>query len=372
MGFPLEKTKNKKTTTRGKETARKRKKAKAKKSRQVDREDIASTPSSQSTPIPETKQDFGDARVENSDGSFLLTDRSLTHMSASTNPVNELDLNSSEELCDGTAKRRLIMLESQLTASIIACEGETNENKRLRYYVELFESKLTNKTKMEKNQKNEIKRLMTDNDKLRKSLSRFKGMRKYVVVTKATNTEMPSQDVACDPRVDETNREKFEIFQRKMINVATSMISAIEQFHSSEKNVHVTDRINDCNNVFQQKETISSQRVSTQRPSVQRRDSVSSVPATRARGQTAAPNIPVVIGVSRKEGTNYGIQRDSNTSDLPSSESHRRSTQQSASRNECVVIGSSLVPGLGSNGAFYKWVAHDYPEHNIKSNITDV
>ena len=142
--------------------------------------------------------------------------------------------------------------------------------------------------------------------------------------------------------------KKIEIFQRKMINVATSMISAIEQFHSSEKNAHATGRISDCNNVFQQKDTISSQRDSAQRPNVQRRYSVSSVPVTRARGQTAAQNIPGVIGVSRKERTNYGIQRDSNTSDLPHSESHRRPTQPSASRNEGVVIGSSLVSGLGS------------------------
>ena len=149
------------------------------------------------------------------------------------------------------------MFESQLTASIIVCEGEANKNKRLRNYAELLESELDNKTKIENNQKYEIKRPTNDNDKLRKSLSRFEGMKKYVGVTKATNTEMLSRDIACDPRVDETNREKFEIFQRKMINVATSIISAIEQFHSSEKNAHATDRISDCNNTFQQKDIIS-------------------------------------------------------------------------------------------------------------------
>ena len=42
------------------------------------------------------------------------------------------------------------MLESQLTASIIACEGEANENKRLRNYVEPLESELDNKIKIEK------------------------------------------------------------------------------------------------------------------------------------------------------------------------------------------------------------------------------
>ena len=165
--------------------------------------------------------------------------------------------------------------------------------------------------------------------------------------------------------------------KKKMINVATSMISAIEQFHSSEKNAHATDRISDCNNVFQQKDTISCQRDSAQRPNVQRRDSVSLVPATRARGQTAAQNIPVVIGVSRKEGTNYGIQRDSNTSDLPSSESHRRPTQQSASRNECVVMGPSLVSGLGSKLCSEGVKATSYPHRGatipqIRENVKGI
>ena len=181
-GLPIKKSKKSKRQLREqKKRAGKREKAKAKRSRCNNVNESTITPSSRSTPVPASNQDFDDAQVDptSNDGSFLLTERSLTDMLASTSPVNAANLNSHEDRCDCTSKERIIMLESQLTASVIACEGEVLENKRLLNYIELLEAELESKTKTEKRQKNEIKRLVTENDNLRKSLSRFKGIRIY-------------------------------------------------------------------------------------------------------------------------------------------------------------------------------------------------
>ena len=355
-GLPIKKSKKSKRQLREqKKRARKREKAKAKRSRCNSVNESTITPSSRSTPVPASNQDFDDAQVDptSNDGSFLLTERSLTDMLASTSPVNAANLNSHEDRCDCTSKERIIMLESQLTASVIACEGEVLENKRLLNYIELLEAELESKTKTEKRQKSEIKRLVTENDNLRKSLSRFKGIRKYTGLTKSTNTdeEIYPQSVTSHPRAHEADREKFEAFHRDMVNVATSMVYAFEQYHKSDTNTRVPDQISDGQNVSnkQNSDNVSDlhDAAPTRRHNVSHSEAVAPSPHASVLRQTNGQNIPVVIGVSRKERIDSA---DKYSHDLNSGghQTQPCPRQQGELADECVVIGSSLVSGLGA------------------------
>ena len=81
------------------------------------------TPSSQSTPMP------SDPASPQNDVSFLLSDRSLTDMLASTNPMRQNDLNDNKEKFITSDMEKIISLESHLTASEIypqRCHGSTS------------------------------------------------------------------------------------------------------------------------------------------------------------------------------------------------------------------------------------------------------
>ena len=57
------------------------------------------------------------------------------------------------------------------------------ENKRLKNHVEPLEAEIDRFKKTNNSQKAEIKKLISENDKLRKDLSRYQGIRKYCIET---------------------------------------------------------------------------------------------------------------------------------------------------------------------------------------------
>ena len=126
----------------------------------------------------------------------------------------ELDLSDSR-------LEQIIMYESQITASSIQLEAEIADNS-LQTQVELLEAEINKHRKINGSQKSEIKRLQTENDKLRKELSRFTGIRKFCV-----NNDTQRESNQSNECNDRANR-KYNNLRNHMSDIAHSIINVLD------------------------------------------------------------------------------------------------------------------------------------------------
>ena len=113
--------------------------------------------------MPSPNEDINDNDVD-----ILVSDQSLTDMLAShadnqTEPNDDL----------------MVRMEAKLVASEIELQAERDERISLQHQVELLMSEIDNMKKTDKNKKCEIRKLLNENDKLKKDASKLSGIRKY-------------------------------------------------------------------------------------------------------------------------------------------------------------------------------------------------
>ena len=139
-----------------------------------------------------------------------------------------------------------------------------------------------------------------------------------------------------------------------MVNVATAMVSAFEQYHKSDTNTRVPDQMSDGQIVRnkQNSDNVSDlhDAAPTRRHNVSHSEAVAPSPHASVLRQTNGQNIPVVIGVSRKERMDSAnkYSHDLNSGGHQTQPCHACRRQQGGLADKCVVLGSSLVSGLGA------------------------
>ena len=332
----------------------------------------------QNSPVDAASTPINNSHIDNqmiSDESILLMDRSLRDMLASDDDRSHDD-GANES---AVSQSRVIALESQLLAATIALEGERNEVSRLKCHIDLIEadydtqkSELCDMKKTLNKQKAYIKRLTRDNDALRREVSRVTGIRKFT--DDKCQTDMTGAA---------TSAVKFSEFREKITQIAGSLIEALD--FSSERESDLTRVSNDrpvpqnkCpsnsatnNTKSTYKEAVLSCPSNASAPTTdQRRADTRRSPLTRpsttapiTNSSSSIPSqmgqpIPVVSLGVRRHQTAVAAQVNVDRGDVTrraDTQSHchqeaarrRPSQQRPVSSHGTVVIGTSLVNGLG-------------------------
>ena len=138
--------------------------------------------SSTPTPMPSP----GDLSLDGAaHDEILITDQSLSELLASTNHTgdilshNDKDLDTDSSLQSNDCSDRIVRLEGNLVAVNLDLQCKHDECVALQHQIDLLNEEMDCYKKTDKNQKNEIKRLTNENDRLIKELSKHSGVRRY-------------------------------------------------------------------------------------------------------------------------------------------------------------------------------------------------
>ena len=273
------------------------------------------------------------------DASMLVGDKSLTDMLASVGEP-EQDRESNQDA--------VLRLEARVLAASIELQGVNDERTALQQQVDLLMAEIDMFKKVDKAQKVEIKRLNNENDKLKRDVSKYNGMRKYT----DSDTQNPVVDVC--PGTDTAECNRCRVLRSKLIGVTDSLVTALDEHASTEFTV-VTHRkrgqtgpapstshqpshsSHPPNNSVQPSfASVAMRQVSTPTPV----PSLSQQPPARSLPRP----IPVVeIGAAARHATRGETTACSEKSPVPSVAGpieHRNSS-------ETIIIGTSLISGLG-------------------------
>lgn len=258
----------------------------------------------------------------------IIHDRSLSDMLASAFEQTQNDSRSSAQ-------------DMSRTGVIIELEHVKDENVRLQHQIELLQTEFKQQQKTLKNQKSEIKRLTTDNDNLRRTLSKHRGIGKYIhKQSKSTDSHTQTQEPTlitgtegvcdCGEQV-EIMRAKLESLRDHIKNLAGSLLTTIDDV--TDDSFKVVSYKKHVNRRCEQAETIAA------KPPLQRAQSYA---------QAAGKRIPVVIGATADVTSWQGS--NANTRPAGQGNVNKQITRQRPRRQseDTVVIGTSLTRGLGS------------------------
>ena len=159
---------------------------------------------------------------------------------------------SSKHRGRGYSKQPANRKGTRLTAVKEQLEQQVDENLRLTNTIKLLEKaidkknkELSTKHKADMAQKLEIKKLSQSNDELRRELSKFKGMGKYVSRSLSTSDGCSNTDTLSDNNGQTSVRDSDKLYSLKqhVKSVAESLMAVIESDNDGEANlVNVTRR----------------------------------------------------------------------------------------------------------------------------------
>ena len=371
---------NKKKSKRALKHERKRKRKGAKLSRACKKNDSTenlSPPSSQITPMPSPSHSAEFDPMGNNKDRILITDQSLTDLLAATDvriPAND---SSTENNTLSESKDQLILrLESKLLATNIELQAEIDEKISLQNQVDVLMAEIDSLKKTDKSQKNGIKKLMNGNDKLRKDISRVSGIRRYA--ERNTNTLNSDQ---CD---NSTQTEEIcDMYDKytvtKLVSITDSLLTALDDDNTGFTVVSVNKRSTSSHNQppggqsgvrpVSRSQQLPVNQIVTQaeqphRPHPQPQTQPqpqpqpqprSSVPHSGTLRPTPAPRRSKPLPQARQHSPSH---QQSQPQSIPVVEigaaarnaaSTRYPTPVSSSNNssETIIIGSSLISGLG-------------------------
>ena len=187
-------------------------------------------------PSPEPNSLLNSGVPDSFDSSAILNDRSLTDMLASGTSSAQSAALAAEDSNDIQSSNRAARLESQITAAALALEHEISEKQSMKNAIDLLNNELDEHKRNHKKLQSEIKRLTCKNDKMRKELSRYKGIRKYITGTHNHDDQNPKQPETASvaPVNDTAVNEELSITKAKlaslrdhMIHIGNSLISAV-------------------------------------------------------------------------------------------------------------------------------------------------
>lgn len=300
----------------------------------ISRADNSSTPLSGTTRQPPKTPPVADGGDTEEASSFTLY-RSLTEMLAPT-PNGQANIDLSEAECTpdmpdimnaSMQHTRLIELEAQLMAAQLQLEDERDASSRFKSHIELLEGEIDTYKKSQVSNKNEIKKLMTTNDNLRRELSRVQGIRRFTDAQSHSTVPAPEDDI-CDSLRDELDitKVKLKSLKEHVMSITASMISALEN----------EDGLGDTGEPFQV--VTNERRTRTAKTRPQAGAKPPPAPSHQQQNQRGKP-IEVVIDTRDTSQRNNTGSR-ALYSDVVTN--RRRLTP------DTVIIGTSLTRGVGS------------------------
>ena len=331
-------------------------------------------------PSPEPNNVFNSGVRDSFDSSATINDRSLTDMLASGTCSVQSAALAAENTNDVQSSNRAARLESQITAAALALEHEISEKQSMKNAIDLLNNELDEHKRNQKNLQSEIKRLTCENDKLRRELSRYKGIRKYITGADNRDDQSPKQPESAgvvpvnDTAISEELSVAYQLASLRdhMIHIGNSLIPAVDDDLLT---------IDDPDNGSFTK--VVSRR-SRQLRSGDRQPDEEHIPSPTTGGREVQ-SISVVIGTGRNNSDNYAAacRRNVNTptgpntngSNLRPHQGNQHAYQPTAqlarsdpalprprarqpadhqrhdttpNRSSTIIIGTSLVRGLGS------------------------
>ena len=289
----------------------------------------SSTPTPMPSPSELTPRVADGAGQDGANGSILISDQSLTELMASTMNPRGQDSDTSSSVTN-VCPDRIVRLEANLVATNLELQCKQDECVALQNQVDILMQEIDSYKNTDKNQKSEVKRLTNENDRLRKELSKHNGVRKYF-------DNQPSQPEP--PKVpDQDLSSKYDNLRSKLTQITDSLVQALEEDFSLVSGVKTpaprpnVDR--SYSSVLQKNDCRGNISTATASSPVQ----------TREPGN--ARTIPVVeIGAAAR---NAAMRDDgASTPPLQSDTSSRQPQQRNTTEEETIVIGTSLVQGLG-------------------------
>ena len=193
--------------------------------------ETSSPTTGQITPMPSPchNVDFDpqNCPCDNNDGA-LITDQSLTDLLAATDVTNfSNDSSNSNNSLPESNDQMILRLEAKLLATNIELQAEINEKNSLQNQVDILMAEMDSLKKIDKNQKNQLKKLMNENDKLRKEISRVSGIRRY---TERNSDTLNSAQ--CDISIQTDNVgdlcDKYTALKSKLVGITDSLLTALD------------------------------------------------------------------------------------------------------------------------------------------------
>ena len=329
-----------------------------------------------------------------SDNSILITDRSLTDMLASNTVQSDSQLpdNMNE------SQDEIIRLESKLLASEIELQYEKNERLSLQCQVELLMKEIDDFKKTDKHQKFQIKKLVNENDKLKKEYSRVSGMRRFTDNDKPVRNNVATQMGDIDDLA-----HKYDRLKSRLVGITDSLLTALDDdndFTIVSKGKHNEFTPTPRPSTSSQAPQMPSDSVAPRQrcPSVQLSNVAAPIPlptqvpprrrsAPPSQGQSFAqalqsdPSTPAVISRPQQPQRIPVVEIGAAARFANGEREHCRQAPVTRPKtktvNDIIVIGSSLVDGLGSklhgcgiNATCYMYRGADIP--TIRARIPHI
>ena len=284
----------------------------------------------------------------------------------------------------------ILRLEAQVLAANIELNGVEGERTALQHQIELLISEIDQIKRTDKTQKCEIKKLINENDKLKREISRFSGMRKYAKNNVSTSSETQQSSSASNDKLM-VPAEKYDSLRSNVISITDSLLAALDDDVPAEFRVvtHRRQRGNrsqshnnpgDAKHNSSSAETgasqdlqVASYRIPTAHASSQQRHPR---PSQQPSSRPSPQPIPVVeIGAAARAA------RSSTHAEPPAQNlvDPTKNNQHAATHRgtDTIIIGTSLVQGLGNrlhslgiDATCYMYRGADIP--TIQSRIPNI
>ena len=291
---------------------------------------------------------------------FITSSYSLSQMLAPDTPM------------PSTSQGQWDALHSQLSTASEDITKLCGENNSLMRQIKLLEDELDKYKKLNTNQKNAIKKLTCDNDKLKKQISQYTGIRKYTSISNVGDSQ--NGDSANSEIIEQLHitQAKLKSFHDQVTIAANTLVSALGgdsdiindngfEIVKRSKRSSIRRTTNDTVN-----QSTSPQQISPERhqPSDERSHTV---PSRSVTGQSCTPPPPtpsnaqvtqcigqpitvVSIGAAAARAAYTANARASANTDAlmpPQSVTNIATDRRPPARDETVIIGTSLTRGVG-------------------------
>ena len=278
-------------------------------------------------------------------GNFLFSDKSLTDLLSSEN-VRDISINSANENNPLPESNEELILRLEA----IQFQAEQNERIALHNQVELLMGEIASLKKTDRTQKNELKKSINENDKLRKDISRFSGTRKHA--ERKIDTAISTRCASSTQTDYNESHDKYTALKSKLVSITDFLLTALDDcddtgFTTVSRGKQATSSEGPSNHSDVPAKLQPHRPVPTPRSRPRHSESQQQVLPQRHTAvslqQTLRQSIPVVeIGAAAR---NAAKTKGRKTMAVPSSPS---SAPAAGCNNHVIVIGSSLVSGLGT------------------------
>ena len=159
--------------------------------------------------------------------SFLFSDKRLTDLLSSEN-VGDISMNSANENnpLPESNEELILRLEAKLLSSDIQLQAEQNERIALHNQVELLMGEIDSLKKTDRTQKKKLKKLISENDKLRKDISRVSSTRKYAEIN--IDTAISTRCASSTQTDYNESHDEYTALKSKLVSITDSLLTALD------------------------------------------------------------------------------------------------------------------------------------------------